>query len=60
MKLEDCTFDQLVDEAARTSMDKLLLEGGKGLRNALHMYMWAAIQWREVQDKIEKAKKPKK
>lgn len=44
MKLEDCTFDQLVDEAARTSMDKLLLEGGKGLRNALHMYMWAAIQ----------------
>lgn len=45
------TFDELVAEASRNAHDRLLTNGGNGLKTAMHIWMDTAIRWRELQKK---------
>lgn len=50
-KLEDMTYDELVDEMTRRAHSALLESGGKGLRNAIFMALQTAMTWNEKRDK---------
>ena len=43
--LEENTFEELVDAGARSALDRLLTEGGSGLKSAMWAYMNTAINW---------------
>ena len=53
-KIEDMTFDELVDQASNRALSRLLTDGGKGLKAEMHSWMWQAIEWRKAQDKKKK------
>jgi len=50
------TFEELVADAARNAHDRLLTDGGKGLKGAMHVWMATAIRWSEEQQKKKKKK----
>ena len=54
--LQEMTFAELVDDAARRVHDGLLTNGGQGMRSALWIAMSTAIDWRAHQQKKEDTK----
>ena len=57
-KLEDMSYDELVEYVALQAHSALLTEGGRGLRNSIHLWLHQAIIWSA--DQKEKEKKAKK
>lgn len=51
---KDTTFEELIGKATRDAHDRLLQDGGKGLRTAMHLWMSTAINWHV---ECQKAKK---
>lgn len=49
--LEDCTFEELVDIAARDIMTALIDGGGKQFKSQVFLSMELAVKWRIAQDK---------
>lgn len=52
-KLEDMTFQELVDEATQEIHLGLLEAGGKGLRNAVFLWLSTTAQWRDLRNHKE-------
>ena len=44
-ELEDMTFEELVDEAARSIHSRLLEGGSKEMKSAIYLWMSTAIRW---------------
>ena len=47
-KLEENTFNELVDAATRDIHNALLEDGGKGMKRAVFTWLSTAAQWREL------------
>uniref|UniRef100_A0A6M3LT42 Uncharacterized protein n=1 Tax=viral metagenome TaxID=1070528 RepID=A0A6M3LT42_9ZZZZ len=43
--LKELSFEELTETAARDIHSSLLLEGGKGLKGSVHVWLQAAISW---------------
>ena len=56
-RLEDMTYDELVEHVTQQHHSALLREGGKGLRQSVHSWLWQAIQWDKGQKEKTKTKK---
>ncbi len=53
-KLEDMTFEEVVDYAAQQIHFALLERGSKGFKSCLFLWMDQAIRWQEFQDRRKK------
>lgn len=48
--LEEMSFDELVDDAARDIHSSLLESGGAGLKNAVYKWLNTTAYWRDLQN----------
>jgi hypothetical protein len=48
---EVMSFEELIDVCTRVAFDRFLLEGGKGLRGAMHQIYQIMFTWQRDKDK---------
>jgi len=54
MRLEDMTYEELVEHVTQRVHLALIEEGGKGMRRTIHLWLSQAILWSKAQENLGK------